>query len=952
MTDTAAVRSFITKWEQNAQKESAAAKEHFSDLCRLLGVPTPNDPGSGPDSYCFEKSLTKTGGKAGFADVWKRDHFAWEYKGKGKYSSLDAAYSQLLLYKEDLGNPPILVVSDIANYEVHIAFTGYRTRIERFSNADLANASTRELLRQVFNRPEELRPVESQETLTEKAAEQLAKVARFLESRKIAPSEVAHFFMKVLFALFAEDIHLLPAELMSQSIKQAIFKPSEFAGRTRALFRAMKTGDYFGMEKIPHFNGWLFNDDEVLALTVDELQFLAEAAKLDWSQVEPAIFGTLFERSLDPAKRAQLGLHYTSRSDILLIVEPVLMAPLRREWAEVQAGVEALRSQWEPLAGNARRKLMSVAEGMLLDFMERLAKVRVLDPACGSGNFLYVALNELKNLEKEVWSYAGGIGLPQPDLAVSPAQLFGIEKNQFAAELAQVVVWIGYLQWQRANGFFDYTEPILQNLHNIQCRDAILTVDLNGQPAEPEWPEADVIVGNPPFLGGQKLLRELGDTYVENIRTLYSGRVQGGADLVTYWFERARALIETRQVRRAGLLATQAIRAGGSRRVLDRIKQTGDIFMGWSDRPWILDGAAVRVSMVGFDIGEEQQRFLDGRQVGVINSDLTEIVDLTSVKGLAENQNISFKGIDKTGPFELTEEVAQRMLSSDENPNHKSNRDVVKRWVNGNDITGRSRNMWIIDFGFGMPITTASQYVKPIEYVERNVKPTRAKNREQNSQARWWQFGRPRPAMRAAVAHLRRYIVTPRVAKHRLFSFLDVSIIPDSRLFVFAREDDYFLGVLHSRLHEVWSLATSSRHGDGDDGGRPTYNNSTCFETFSFPWPPGKEDQADPRVQAIAEAARELVHLRDEWLNPPRLPEAELKQRTLTNLYNKRPDWLDQAHKRLDAAVFDAYGWPHDLSDDEILARLLALNLERAAGQGKVAVAAGVEEEAERTDEE
>jgi hypothetical protein len=421
MTDAAAVKAFIHKWEQNTQKESSTAKEHFSDLCRLLGVPTPNDPGSGSDIYCFEKSLTKTGGKAGFADVWKRDHFAWEYKGKGKYASLDAAYAQLLLYKEDLGNPPILVVSDIANYEVHIAFTGYRTRIETFTNTDLANASTRELLRQVFTKPEELRPVERQETLTEKAAEQLARVARFLENRKVAPSEVAHFFMKVLFALFAEDIHLLPAELMSQSIKQAIFKPSEFAPRMRALFRAMKTGDYFGMEKIPHFNGWLFDDDEVLTLTVDELQFLAEAAKLDWSQVEPAIFGTLFERSLDPSKRAQLGLHYTRRDDILLIVEPVLMAPLRREWDEVKAGVEALRGQWEPLEGNARRRLMTVAEQMVLDFMERLSKVRVLDPACGSGNFLYVSLAQLKDLELEVWRYAGSVGLPQPDLAVSPA---------------------------------------------------------------------------------------------------------------------------------------------------------------------------------------------------------------------------------------------------------------------------------------------------------------------------------------------------------------------------------------------------------------------------------------------------------------------------------------------------------------------------------------------------
>ena len=421
-------------------------------------MPTPNDPGSGPDTYCFEKSLTKTGGKAGFADVWKKDRFAWEYKGKGNTATLDAAYAQLLLYKEDLGNPPILVVCDIANYEVHVAFTGYRTRVEKFTNADLANASTRELLRLVFTDPEQLRPVERQETITKKAAERFAQVAGFLEKRGFAPSQIAPFFMKVLFALFAEDIKLLPGELMSQSIKQAIFKPSEFAGaRAGALSRDAGRRLLRECERVPQFNGWLFDDDEVLPLNADELTFLAEAAKLDWSQVEPAIFGTLFERSLDPSKRAQLGLHYTSRDDILLIVEPVLMAPLRREWDEVKAGVEALRGQWEAegISANRQRQLKGVAEGMLLEFMERLSKVRVLDPACGSGNFLYVALNELKNLEKEVWTYAGGVGLTQPELGVSPAQLHGIEKNQFAAELAQVVVWIGYLQWKRTNGFFD-----------------------------------------------------------------------------------------------------------------------------------------------------------------------------------------------------------------------------------------------------------------------------------------------------------------------------------------------------------------------------------------------------------------------------------------------------------------------------------------------------------------
>ncbi|MDQ2995648.1 MAG: class I SAM-dependent DNA methyltransferase, partial [Chloroflexota bacterium] len=270
MTDAAAVRRFIEKWERNTQKESSTAKEHFADLCHIIGVPTPNDPGSGPEIYCFEKSLTKSGGKAGFADVWRKDRFAWEYKGKGKYTNLDAAYAQLLLYKEDLGNPPVLVVCDIANYEVHIAFTGYQTRVVRFTNAELENASMRELLGLVFSDPEQLRPVERQETITKQAAERFAKVAGFLERRGFAPAQIAPFFVKVLFALFAEDIRILPGELMTQGIKQAIFKPDEFVPRTQALFRTMKTGGYFGQgERVPQFNGWLFDDDQVLQLTAD-----------------------------------------------------------------------------------------------------------------------------------------------------------------------------------------------------------------------------------------------------------------------------------------------------------------------------------------------------------------------------------------------------------------------------------------------------------------------------------------------------------------------------------------------------------------------------------------------------------------------------------------------------------------------------------------------------------
>jgi len=240
--------------------------------------------------------------------------------------------------------------------------------------------------------------------------------------------------------------------------------------------------------------------------------------------------------------------------------------------------------------------------------------------------------------------------------------------------------------------------------------------------------------------------------------------------------------------------------------------------------------------------------------------------------------------------------------------------------------------MWIVDFPPGTTETEAAQYEKPFEYVALTVKLERSSNNRASYARRWWIHAEPRPEMRKALAALSRFIATPRVAEHRVFTWVAGGTLPDSRLFVFARDDDYFFGVLHSRIHEAWSLATSSRHGKGND---PTYNNTTCFETFPLPWPPGAEPVDDPRVIAISEAARELNELRERWLNPEPvdglpLSESELRKRTLTNLYNERPTWLANAHRKLDEAVFAAYGWPADLADEEVLARLLALNLERA----------------------
>jgi type II restriction/modification system DNA methylase subunit YeeA len=491
------------------------------------------------------------------------------------------------------------------------------------------------------------------------------------------------------------------------------------------LFDAMATGGSFGADEIRHFNGGLFDDDRVLELGYPGLSILQEIAALDWGSIEPSILGTLFERSLDPGKRSQLGAHYTSRDDILLLVEPVLMAPLRREWAEVQEKALDLAQRRDKAAdAGTRTRRHNELSSLLMGFVDRIAATRVLDPACGSGNFLYVALRQMLDLEKEVSQFASTVGLPGLFPRSSPIQLYGIELNEYAHELAQATVWIGYIQWLHENGYGVPSEPILKRLDNIKQMDAILAFDAEGKPVEPEWTEVDVIVGNPPFLGDKKMRAELGDMYVEALRQLYRERVNGGSDLVTYWFEKARFFISQGRVKRAGLLATNSIRGGANRGVLDRIKDSGDIFMAWSDRRWVLDGAAVRVSMVGFDPGEEANHTLDGVTVATINSDLTTASDLTQARVLTENEGISYIGTQKGAQFDVSSHIAKQLLDATGNPNGRPNSDVVKPWINGLDITRRPNHYWIIDFA-EMAMEDAAQYDAPFEYVRKFIKPKR-----------------------------------------------------------------------------------------------------------------------------------------------------------------------------------------------------------------------------------
>jgi len=968
---------FVRKWAASTATERAASQTHFNELCALLGEPGPHDDPAALDYYAFEKGAPKSGGGDGFADVWLKDRFGWEYKGKRK--DLGAAYKQLLDYHEALGQPPLLVVCDLERFEVHTKWTNTESWVYRFSLLDLnrdapvavttpvgqpvADApklTAMQVLKALFEEPGKLRPGRTTTDITEAAARLFKPISDELRKWKDANGEqlvadlrIARFITRMVFCMFATDIGLLPPETFSAILADYQHDATGFRDAIKDLWKSMQSGGRFGAKQVPWFNGELFDDDDVPdEVTASEIMALARLDAMNWADVEPAIFGTLFERLLDPGTRAKLGAHYTSRADIELLVEPVLMAPLRQRWEETREAAIAAMEQAE-LHGATPETVRDRLREQVAPFLDEIATVQVLDPACGSGNFLYVALALLKALEKEAIAFAELYGVDFPP-RVDPGQLHGIEINPYAHEVASIVIWIGYLQWKHRNGWDLLGEkPILRKLHQVELKDALVDDSDPSQPKEATWPEADVIVGNPPFLGGKLLRRGLGGETVDRMFAVYDGRVRRESDLCCYWFEKARAQIAAGKADRAGLLATQGIRGGANQDVLRRIKESGHIFFAVDDREWVLDGAAVHVAMVGFDsgsgrpptllqhydtvekdpeTGKETKRRVRFHRLPVegINPDLTSQSDLTAVQRLPENAGISFMGDTKVGPFDIDAETARKMLASP-NPDGRSSADVVRPWANGLDITRRPRGMWIVDFPPGTSEAQAALYEAPFAFVEQRVKPERLGNNRALYAREWWIHGEGRPGMRAALEPHFRYLATPNLTKYRFFAWLHARVLPDHQLIVFARHDNYFFGALQSHVHEVWALRMGTQLES-----RPRYTPTTCFETFPLPWPPGTEPEDDPRYLAIADAAKELNELREGWLNPApvdglALAPTELAKRTLTNLYNANPTWLQNANRKLDEAVFVAYGWPSGLSDQEILGRLLALNLERSA---------------------
>jgi hypothetical protein len=610
------------------------------------------------------------------------------------------------------------------------------------------------------------------------------------------------------------------------------------------LWGRMQTGGFSTVlrEKILRFNGGLFEDATALPLTDDQFALLIEAAHADWRDVEPAIFGTLLVRALDPVERHKLGAEYTPRAYVERLILPAIIAPLRAEWDAVKAAALTLDR-----AGKRKEAIDEVQK-----FHRRLCEIRVLDPACGTGNFLYVTMEHLKRLEGEVLLALDQLGheqavLEMESFSVGPHQFLGIEVNPRAAAIADLVLWIGYLQWHfRTRGRVTPPEPIIKAFHNIQCRDAVLAwertepvLDTQGQPVTrwdgrtmkkhpvtgedvpdetarvpllsyvnprpAEWPESDFIVGNPPFIGNKRMRLALGDGYVETLRAAYPS-VPETADFVMYWWEKAARFVRENRAHRFGLITTNSITQTFNRQVVqaniapkDRA-QALNLAFAIPDHPWVdsVDGAAVRVAMTVAvstdDSGilqlvrrempsDKDEVFVELEELhGRINADLSVGADVPSAQRLEANSGVCFQGFVLVGEgFVLSDDERTHLIAQD-----RSSALVFRRWMNGRDLMQQDSKRWVIDL-FGLSAEdTRARYPGIYQHLHNSVKPFRDQVARKNHREKWWIWGEARPGMRNATANLSRVVVTNFAAKHRIFTFVDPSIALDHNLYVIA----------------------------------------------------------------------------------------------------------------------------------------------------------------------
>jgi hypothetical protein len=1009
--------AFITRWSASGQAERANKDSFLNELCDVLAVERPH-PKTGDlarDLYVFEKDVatTKAGGISfGHVDLYKDGCLLLEAK-QGAASGpkrrdtpawnqlMNDAHGQALGYAAHLdAPPPFLVVCDIGYcFDLYAAFDGsgaYRAFPDglrkRLFLQDLERHAG--LLRAVWTDPASLDPTRRSAAITREIAGQIADLARALEDAGEDPESVATFLMRCLFTMFAEDVGLLPEKIFSRTLEEYwLPKPETFRHGVRSLWRAMDEGADYLTGTLKRFNGGLFAHHEAPRLTREQLELLLTAAKSDWSQVDPSIFGTLLERALNPRERHRLGAHYTPRAYVERLVKPTIEEPLRGDWDLVRAEVRQLVELGK----------VEEAQKRVLEFHHTLCRTRVLDPACGTGNFLYVTLDFFKRLESEVLALLAELGYAQIGLEmeryrVTPEQFLGIEVKRWAKEIAELVLWIGYLQWQvrQPGGAMTVPQPVLRDYGNIECRDAVLAYDreelvldekgkpvtrwdgetkkispITGEeipdeaaktevyryvnPRRAEWPKADFIIGNPPYIGNKRMRLALGDGYVEALRRAHDD-VPETTDYVMYWWNQAAKLVADRGVRRFGLITTNSITQTFARRILEHVLREGhaSILFAIPDHPWVdsTDGAAVRIAMTAAGPGHTQGRLLtvvaenDGQdewpalsfldQFGHIHADLKIGADVAGATPLRSNRDISFMGVTLIGDgFRLErQELGQLGLFADSLPS------LIRPYLNGKDLVQAGEVRYVIDF-FGSSEEEARKALpQGFQRLLDRVRPERQQNQRQAYRDKWWIFGEPRSKMRLALRGLTRFIVTPETAKHGAFVFLPVDYLPDHSLFAVASSDALHLGILSSRAHRRWSLAAGSRLGFGND---PRWRNVTCFEPFAFP--DCTEAQAG-RIRELGEALD--AHRKRQQALHPKL--------TITGMYNvleklRSGEPLDakerevheqglasilkQIHDDLDTAVFDAYGLPPTLTDEEILERLVALNHERAEEESR-----------------
>jgi SAM-dependent methyltransferase len=987
---------FIKTWK-NAQGGERSQAQHFlNDFCDLIGVTRPMD-----GDYKYEYPLrTNTGTDR--MDLYKRGYFIVEAKQTRIKASKKADANQTDLlgvpdepesqsrtsrawdvhmlsarqqaesYARSLPSahdwPPFIIVCDVGHcFEVYADFTGKGRRYEQFPDKqgfrvfldDLADQAVLDRFKAIWETPHELNPAKAAAKATREIAKALAEVSKRLEAKKYPPEEVALFLMRCLFTMFAEDTELIPKESFTDLLTRSTEHPQSFMPNLKELWTAMNAGSDFSIaiqSKVKKFNGKLFADAQVFPMGREDIGVLKVAAEKVWTEVDPSIFGTLLEQALSVSDRASLGAHYTPRAYVERLVTATVMDPLWAEWENVKGTLEL-----EPKEAVERVR----------SFHQKLCETRVLDPACGTGNFLYISLELMKKLEGDVLDMLEQLGgqeaLRLERFTVDPHQFLGIEKNPRAAAIAELVLWIGYLRWHLKTKGEQPPEPILREFKNIERRDAVLDhdgVDANGKyirPRRPAWPEAEFIVGNPPFIGAKFLREQLGDEYTETLWKVHP-QMNDSADFVMYWWDHAAEFLTRKGtvLRRFGLVTTNSISQSFQRRTLERhltAKQPVSVVMAIGDHPWTKvtsDSAAVRIAMTVAEAGKcdglvlevlsesgldtDDPKIVFGETIGTINSDLTVGIDVNQAIALKSSEGLCSPGVKLHGAgFIVTTTEAEHLGLGRREGLEKH----IRLYRNGRDLTGNPRNVMVIDL-FGLEaMEVRDRFPEVYQHILQTVKPERDQNNRESYKRLWWIFGEPRKDLRPALYGLGRFIVTPVTPKHRFFTFLDSEYLPDDALMNFAFADSFTLGVLSSSTKKVWIGANASSLGMyiGDI----RYIKSRCFDPFPFP---AATDSQRAEIARIAEALDK--HRKDAQLRDPEITLTQMynvleKVRANAELSADEKHIFDKAlililkelHDELDAAVAAAYGWPVDLAEDEVLARLVALNKERAAEEAK-----------------